>query len=369
VRAQAALAAASGMPARLLSPSLLKSWQRNDVWRCGVESSGGALPTSVIVKRFKGEPERGFDEWAALAFLTAQMIEPPVAPRFLAGDAVARVFVMDDLGSGRSLEELLLDADAAAAAEGLVTLARLTGRLHARLLDAGADFDRRREALAPRPASPIAAARAFLRDEGGRIPAWLAAAGVAPSPDLMVAIEAVSAAVERPGPFATFTHGDMAPSNTHITPTALWLLDFEYAGVRHALYDALFWTLVCPFPASLIERADAAYRAELARGCPPARDDDTYAAARAIVAAWRTLDLLKSLPPSLLTADQPWAPGVGARQAVLWHLTRFHAVASNTITLAPLVDTLARLARALDARWPQPADPAVVWPAFRDRPA
>ncbi len=141
----------------MLTATLLKSWARNDVWRCGVESPRGALPASVIVKRCKGEPERGFDEWAALAFLTGQVIEPP------------------------------------------------------------------------------------------------------------------------------------------------------HAG-----------------------------------GAPPRR-----------------------LPPSLLAADQPWAPGVSARRAVLWHLGRFHAVASNTVGLAPLVDTLARLAGALNARWAVEHASPFIWPAFR----
>ncbi|MGH7314517.1 MAG: phosphotransferase family protein [Candidatus Rokuibacteriota bacterium] len=344
----------------------MKSWARNDVWRCRVDAPGVALPPSVIVKRFKGDPERGLDEWATLAFLTERAFEPAVAPRFLGSDAAARVFVMEDLGPGRTLEDLLRDGDAAAAAEALVALARLTGSWHARLLDAAGDFDRRREALGPRLASPIAAAAAFLRGERGRITAWLEAAGVTASPELAATLEAVTRAVERPGPFATLTHGDMAPSNTHVTATTLRLLDFEYAGVRHALYDALFWTLVCPFPAALIDRADAAYRVELARACPAARADGAYAGARTTVAAWRMLNLLQWLPPSLLAADQPWAPGVSARQAVLWHLARFDAVASSAAGLAPLVETLAHLDRVLSARWNCRVDPAAVWPALRE---
>ena len=57
----------------------------------------------MIVERFKSDPELGFDEWAALAFLTERSFEPPIAPRFLGGDADARVFVMEDLGPGRTL--------------------------------------------------------------------------------------------------------------------------------------------------------------------------------------------------------------------------------------------------------------------------
>jgi hypothetical protein len=335
------------------------------VWRCRVEAPDAASIPSVIVKRFKGELERGFDEWAALAFRTDRPLTPPVAPRFLAGDADARVFVMEDLGAGRTLEDLLQGGDAAAATDALVSVARLAGSLHAHLLDATLDFDRRRGALAPRAASPLAAAGALLRRARGQIASWLRAADVVPAPGLGHTLEAVARAVEHPGAFATLTHGDMAPSNTHITPTRLRLLDFEYAGVRSALYDTLFWTLVCPFPEPLIDRAEAAYRTELMRACPAARDNAAYATERATVAAWRMLNLLQWLPPSLRQADPPWAPGVSARQAVLWHLSRFDALATGVTALSPLVETLARLGRVLGERWSRGIDPTTLWPALR----
>ena len=360
------LGAATGVRARLVAPQLLKSWARNDVWRCRVDAPGTALPASVIVKRFKSDPERGFDEWAALAFLTERSFGPPVAPRFLGGDADARVFVMEDLGPGRTLEDLLHESDAGAAAEALVAVARLAGRWQARVLDAAGEYDSRRQALSPRPVSPTTAAAALLHGERGRITVWLEAVGVTASSGLTAALAAVTSAVEAPGPFATLTHGDMAPSNIYLAAGRARLLDFEYAGIRHALYDALFWTLVCPFPAALIDRAEAAYRTELARACLPAGDLAAYTEARAMVAAWRMLNLLQWLPPSLVAADRPWAPGVSARQAILWHLARFDVLASSAAALAPLVESLARLRRNLSARWDCRVDPTLLWPAFRD---
>ena len=95
--AAALLSARSGRDVRLESPALLKSWTRNDVWRARV-ADGPDLPASVIVKRFKSEPERGLDEWAALALLTAAGVAPAAAPGFLGGDAEARCFLVEDLG-------------------------------------------------------------------------------------------------------------------------------------------------------------------------------------------------------------------------------------------------------------------------------
>ena len=76
---------------------MLKSWARNDVWRCRVAGGPSGLPTSVIVKHFKSEPDRGFDDWASLEFLTRAGTAPALCPRFLAGDARAQVFVIEDL--------------------------------------------------------------------------------------------------------------------------------------------------------------------------------------------------------------------------------------------------------------------------------
>jgi hypothetical protein len=359
------LTKAAGAGVRLGPACLLKSWERNDVWRCAVVEGPAALGAGVVVKRFKSQPERGLDEWASLEFLTRLGLTLPVAPRFLGGDLGGRFFVMEDLGPGPTLEALLHGDDADAAAEALVSLARLTGRLHAATVEHHGEFDRLREALAPRAATPRAAAAAFLRAHAGRVAAWLAAAGVPAPAGLGAALEATARAAESPHPLTAFTHGDQAPSNNHLGRARTRLLDFEYGGVRPALYDALFWTLVCPFPAPLVVRAEAAYRQALGAAGPLARDDVAYRRSQALTAAWRTVNLLQWLPPSLLAADEPWAPGLSARQAILWHLDRFGDLAPGEALLAPLADALARLGAALGARWAAERETRLVWPAFR----
>jgi hypothetical protein len=368
--AAALLSARAGLAVRLESPELLKSWARNDVWRARV-AGGSSLPASVIVKRYKSEPERGLDEWAALALLTTAGLAPAAAPVFLGGDAEARCFVVEDLGEAPTLEDLLnaKGGDARERAEAaLLEVARLTARLHVAMRPLAAEFDRRRDELARRALTTVAAAAGALRGRGEDLVAWLSALRE-PSPEPVdEAIETLVQFVERPGPWTTLTHGDMAPSNTARAAGGWRLLDFEYAGLRPALYDALVWTLFCPFPSALIERADRAYRETLAAGFPDARDDAAYGTARARVAAWRMLDLLHWQPPVLLDADRAWAPGVGARGAVLWHLARFHALADaapGDQAVAPIAATTRALERALRARWGRPPDAGAVWPAFR----
>ena len=181
------------------------------------------------------------------------------------------------------------------------------------------------------------------------------------------ALAALARYVGETGDWTTVTHGDMAPGNALRAAGGWRLLDFEYAGVRPALYDALFWSLCCPFPPTLIDAADRAYREALAAGFPLALDEAAYAGTRARVAAWRTLDLLHWLGPTLLAADRPWAPGLGARGAVTWHLARCLAVAAEAPDdplVAPIAAAARRLERGLVERWGRAPDAAAVWPAF-----
>lgn len=354
-------------PARILDSTLLKSWERNDVWRVRVKG-GPDLPTMVIVKQWKAEPARGLDEWAALAVLTEAGLV--AAPRFLGGEAAARCFVMEDLGAGPNLESLLRSPGAGErAASALVAIARLAGRMHVDARGLAAEFDRRRDELAPRPLSPAATAARGLRERGADLAGWLEAVGEPAAAGTADALALLARFAGEPGDWTTVTHGDMAPGNTALAPPGWRLLDFEYAGVRPALYDALLWTLFCPFPAALVESADRAYRETLAIAFAAARDDAAYASARARTAAWRMLDLLHWHSPALLGADAPWAPGFGARAAVGWHLARFRVLAAaspDDPAVVPIAAAARRLESRLVARWGPAPDASALWPAFAD---
>jgi hypothetical protein len=370
------LSAGTGGAVQASEPALLKSWSRNDVWRVRVTGAGAVAgqparpgePGSVIVKRFKSEPARGLDEWAALEHLGSLGLAPAPAPRLFGGDLETGCFVMEDLGPGRSLEDLLgaREAGAAArAADALMALARVTAALHAGARERAREFDRRRDALAPRVKTPLREAADALRADAAALRDWLHATGAAAASGLEDAVETLARAAEDPGDWATLTHGDMAPSNNLLAGGGWRLLDFEYAGVRHALYDTLLWTLFCPFPAPLIARADQSYRAVMADVFPAARDDGEYARGRAQVATCRTLDLLRWLPPGLLARDHEWAPGLTARGAVLWHLARLRDIAEGGApAYAPITTTLSALEQRLTARWSAERERGLVWPAF-----
>jgi Phosphotransferase enzyme family len=339
------------------SPELLKEESRSVVVRA--QARGGPVP-SVILKHFRDEPVCGLDDWAGAEFLTRRGLE--LGPRFLAGHVAARLFVLEDLGRGPTLEALLRGEDARAATGGLMSTARLTGQLHARTLGAQAEYELVRQALPPRHERVRVENARFLLEHEERLLRWLAEVGEEAAPGTREDLEAIARTLADPGPFLAFTHGDMAPGNVLFTPGGPRLLDFEYAGMRHALYDALLWLVTVPLPDELVARMDITYRITLSSQCEAAQVDSAWALARATVALARTVNLFQWLHPRVLQEDREWAPGLSERAALLHHLARCRALLAPADGFPRLARTLATLEARLRERW---TVVPLVWPALR----
>ncbi|WNG43602.1 phosphotransferase [Archangium minus] len=339
------------------SPELLKTGTRSVVVRAQVR--GGPVP-GVILKHFHDEPVCGFDDWAGTEFLTRRA--PEQGPHFLAGDVDARLFVQEDLGRGRTLEELLRGEDERAAAGGVLSTARLTGQLHARTMGLQSEYELIRQALPPRHQRVRVENARYLLEHEGRLLRWLSALGAEAAPGTREDLETVARALADPGPFLAFTHGDLAPSNVLFTLEGPRLLDFEYAGMRHAMYDALMWLVTVPFPDELVSRADITYRIALSSQCEAAQVDSQWARARATVALARTVNLFQWLPPRVLEEDREWAPGLSERAALLHHLARCRALLAPVDGFPGLARTLQTLESRLSERW---TVPPFVWPALQ----
>ncbi|HYO53366.1 phosphotransferase [Archangium sp.] len=342
----------------LSAPELLKEESRSVVVRAQVR--GGPVPV-VILKHFRDDLVCGLDDQAGAEFLTRRGLE--LGPRFLAGDVDARLFVLEDLGRGRSLEELLRGEDARAATGGLIATARLAGQLHARTLGTQSEYELIRQALPPRHQRVRVENARFLLEHEGRLLRWLAAVGAQAAPGLHEDLEAVARTLADPGPFLAFTHGDLAPGNVLFTPSGPRLLDFEYAGMRHALYDALMWLVTVPLPDELVARADITYRITLSAQCEAAQVDSAWTRARATVALARTVNLFQWLHPRVLEEDREWAPGLSERAALLHHLARCRSLLAPVEGFPGLARTLETLEARLRERWNVPP---FVWPALRE---
>lgn len=348
------------------------------ITRCTVTGDRGTVPSSVIVKVRRPEAharsgsERLRRERAALEFLAA--IGSALGPRLLAADDGAGILVMEDLGAGPALEDLLLEGDPSAVERGLVAFAGALGRLHATTAGRAAEYYRLRSRLGPvDPAGDrVSIAGDDLAHAWRRLRAIAADRPYLPTPTGVGAdVAALLRVLSEPGPYLAFSNGDTCPQNCRMAGGGVRFLDFEQAAFRHALLDAA--ALRFPFPAcpcwsrlpeAVGRRAEAAYREELARSCPAVLDHASYAhGLTAACAAWTIVRAVRL--PKLEDADVPHPMRFSRRGQLLDDIGTTIRCAHHSRSLQALAAWLADVGAALRARWPHIASTQPFYPAFQ----
>lgn len=347
------------------------------VFRCTLSGGAGVLPSSVIVKlrrpdaHLRSEPERLPIERAALEFLTA--LGTTLGPRLVAADTVGGMLIMEDLGTGPALEDLLVGADAHAAEDGLLAFATALGQLHARTAGHAAEYYRVRQQYGPiDPLSDRVGAGGGVAHAWQTLQAIVAKRRYLPPPDGVDADLAVLLDVlAQPGPYLAFSNGDTCPQNCRLTAAGPCLIDWEHAGFRHALLDATalrFPFGACPCWSRLPElvgtRAEAAYRAAFAPACPEVLDPVGYEQGLTVACAAWTIERLVRLP-KLEQADVPHPMGFSRRGQVLDAIATTRQSARVSGSVPRLASWLGDLELALRRRWPHlpPAQPH--YPVFQ----
>ncbi|MFG1606632.1 hypothetical protein [Actinoplanes sp. NPDC049265] len=283
---------------------------------------------TVIVKmrRAPGDVRRrdGFHR-ELTALLLLDELGCDAGPRLLATDDSAGLLVLEDLGDGPALEDLLMGTDAAAATAGFVALAEAVGRMHV----------------------------ATLGQADGLRASWIFL-------DMLDAAEVREILCS--GPMA-LSNGDLAPQNCRITGGRARLLDFEDAAAQHPMLDVAHFRL--PFyggpcwarvPAFVGGRVESAYRKITGRTTDRAWAEGLAAA----VAAWTVVRLARL--PKLLAADPPHPMGF-SRRGQLLHTLRVGVEATDGV-LPRLAANFAGTERELRARWPGLAASQAVYPAY-----
>ena len=239
--AAAAAALAGRWPGlRLSDPEILDGSDRTVVLRAAV--TGAPVPSVIVKVHLLDEPrEAVVREPAGLSLL------PHGRPEVLALLDKPPGIVLEDLGPGRDLADLLLGDDPAAATAGLHGWATALARLQRSTLGAGPAFAAELAGHAARlglPVPPVDPMSAVLDDAARLLVEQLPRLGIDPP---AAALEELRSLDGRLGTsFHALTPADACPDNNRETEAGWVLLDFEGAQVRHVAWDAAY--LLVPWP-------------------------------------------------------------------------------------------------------------------------
>ena len=314
---------------------------RTYVHRLNVVQGAPEVPQSLIMKQARagedqpydpdaigGPASRLFDEWAGLQFLNDVCTDPLPAPRFYGGDRSAGIILMEDFGTGMRLDHALRGEDAAVAEKTMVALSATVGRMHAQSIGKQPRYDEIRQALGPRGTPRGRVSRWDLKG----IRPSLSSIGSTPHRGFFKECEAISKALNEPGPFNAYIHSDPCPDNCHWVGSDLRLLDFDGGRYSHALLDGVYPRIHFPscwcanrVPDDVMRKAEAAYRYELTKGCPKAADDRIfYPAVVRICACWAFVTFTRSIL-NVLEEDREWGIATIRQRLIL----RFNLVAET----------------------------------------
>jgi hypothetical protein len=394
-----------GGPMRLADPQGVWVYPdecRVTIQRAAVREGPPGAPATVILKRIHGDDPydprdlrlagggfydatpawRLITEWTATRFLSRFASDPPLSPRCYGGDLAEGFVILEDLGSGERLGDLLHGSDPARAEAALLGYATALGRVHGATAGREAEYDRLWTELGDRASTERSIEAEQLPRSWRRVRDVGDAFGVHWPAGVDGEIDAVAAAVREPGPFLALTHGDNFPANDMFVNGRLRLYDFERAAFRHALLDGFVKPHLLPWrryrlPNPLERRFETLYRAELAKGCPEAADDIRYArAGLEMRAAWVLRNANRYLE-SALGRDSHWEDHLTdqerqvcptERQRTLLILDSFAEAAERIGHLEGLGAAARRLAESLRASWqPMPIE-LQLFPAFARMP-
>lgn len=379
--------------ARAWQPIGLKATKRLDsehvVLRCQVLGGSAGAPSSVIVKQMQERPggAAGFpprqmflNEWASLQFLSD--LRSGCAPQLLASSQAEHLIVLEDLGDGASLIDILFGDNGAEAHRRLAQFGALLGDLQASAYRQEQRFSRIQAAM--QASTPVADGSIDVRTVLAPLHAMLDALAVAPPSSFDSTIAAIGAAISDESPFRAFQHFDAGAHNVISTQHTLKLLDFEFAGFGHGLIDVVGARMAFPAayrgrrsPAESVEALEASYREHIVDTIPIAADNRLFDSAIAFASAQWTVSKLYGFWKSYLQPrlregaayDEQGSrsPERSAyfRRMIFTYLLAFTETAAER-GLDGLRGTIGRVMEALRREWPD-LEPWDLYPAFSGR--
>lgn len=350
-RLEALLSSAFGARVEISASDRLSPWF---VHRCHLASTGSGVPRSVIVKAlrehpdgFRTDPRQILTELAALEFLADLGLE--LAPLLIASDPDANILVLEDLAPRGPLAATLQSDDEARAQAGLSAFACALGKLHAGTVGHEAAYYARRSSLGP--VDPQVERERFMGWGWNETRQYAEALGAVLSASAESEIESIFSELAKPGPFLAFSNGDSGTNNFLIDGGDGRIIDFEFAGYRHALTDVaclyvpgpMWITVGDPIATGL----EAEYRSAVSATMPQGEDDRLFGFGIAASSVAMAIERLHRFPKldARPQGDQSRLQMVSTLESAAW-------VAERHNSLSRVSGWMRQIADGLRRRWP-----------------
>jgi hypothetical protein len=381
-----------------LRPVSVFSTLKSVVVRGSVSAGAADLPETLIVKKVRegrgydpDSPATGnaahdlFNDSAATQFLHGLCDDPPLSPRFYAGDRLEGLIVLEDLGDGEApnTADALQGNDPILGEQTLIEHAALLGKLHAATMGRREEYQRIRHGLGPSPnprrlyRDPWPEARlstiptSEISEVISACRASFSALGIRPRPGIEDEIACVTASVEAdPGPFLAYCKGDQNVAEDYIRRDSLpRLFDFDSGGFRHALIEGMpgcmTWGCQMRIPRHIQNSMEKAYQSSLALGYAAVTDDRLFY--RSLVEAgarWNILHIIHRLPDAL---DHDYQRGLTTlRQQVVAWFEAFADLSEAQGQMQALGESARDVVKRLREIWTAEVCRLPAYPAFRD---
>ncbi|GAC57348.1 hypothetical protein GOHSU_18_01030 [Gordonia hirsuta DSM 44140 = NBRC 16056] len=292
--AEALLTRRAGAAVSLGDPEDLGGTGRSTVLRVRLVENPLAIGRTVVIKMIDDDaPAAPFlREVAAYRYATALPTSSRPGPQLLAADPESRLLILTDLGSGRSMTELLGE-DTEAATRGVSAWGQALGRMHAATVGGEEDFTiLLHHTAGDRSHDEVARQAEAARDAASALTDRL---GIGLSPRLAAEL-AAGCDLFTGGELRAFSPSDVGPENILLTDDGVQFMDYEFGAFRDATLDVAY--ALVTFPALLAETA-VPRRAELEKALVDAWRSE-------VRPLWPVVERGGDLTQRLLTARTLW---------------------------------------------------------------
>ncbi|MEO6881123.1 MAG: kinase [Mycobacteriaceae bacterium] len=280
------LARRTGAPVHLGDAVDLGGSERTIVLRVRPRENPFSLPRTLVVKKILSARDLNEDavqesflrEAVSYQFANSLPLRHRPGAALVAHDPDERILVLEDLGSGPTLSDVLCDDDPVLAQRGLIAWAQALGRMHAATAGREDDFAALlRHTGRTRWSDPL---EGPARQALAGLPAVLHSSLGVDTPPAVATRAARTTHLFGRGGHRAFSPADLCPDNAMTNAGGVQFLDFEGGGFRDVVLDAA--CALVPFPACWCvprisaeqgEKLVQAWRAEVVAAWPQLGDD------------------------------------------------------------------------------------------------